>query len=55
MPSSTYLSMLHHYLTLQIRHPFPDENPHELRRRRHLIAEMIVDAEDREAQAVNCA
>jgi len=49
MPSSTYLRMLHQYLTLQIRNPFPDENSHELRRQQRAIAEMIVDAEDREA------
>jgi hypothetical protein len=37
------LQMLHEYLCLACRHPFPDENVIELRRRRRRIAEMIAE------------
>jgi hypothetical protein len=42
--------MQHQLLTLMIRNPFADEDPQELRRQRRRIAEMIVEAEDREAK-----
>jgi hypothetical protein len=37
------LQMLHKYLCIACRHPFPDEDVVEMRRRRRLIAEMIAE------------
>jgi hypothetical protein len=36
-----YLQMLHRYLIVACKNPFPDEDVHQLRRRRRLVAELI--------------
>jgi hypothetical protein len=41
--SLSTLQMLHQYLCIACRHPFPDENVIELRQRRWRIAEMIAE------------
>ena len=44
MPISlSELQVLHQYLCVVCRHPFPDEDVTELRRRRTQIAEMIAN------------
>jgi hypothetical protein len=39
--SHGYLQALHRYYCIMCKNPFPDENVHELRRKRTRIAELI--------------
>ena len=45
--SLAYLQLLHQYLDMMCKRPFPDEDVYELRRRRRQVAELIADWPDR--------
>lgn len=42
----SYLQALHRYLIVARKNPCPDEDIHELRRRRRLVAELIAGWKD---------